>query len=75
MFSGSLDGKGSKGVFITTSDFTSEARDYAAELSGKKIILIGGEQLARLMIQHNFGVASAATYVTKRIDSDYFEVE
>ena len=75
MFSGSLDGKGSKGVFITTSDFTAEARDYAAKLSGKKIILIGGEQLARLMIQHNVGVASAATYVTKRIDSDYFEVE
>lgn len=75
MFSGSLDGKGSKGVYITTSDFTAEAKDYAAKLSGKKIVLISGEQLARLMIQHNVGVASAATYVTKRIDSDYFEVE
>ena len=75
MFSGSLDGKGAKGVFITTSDFTAEAKDYAAKLTGKKIVLISGEQLARLMIQHNVGVASAATYVTKRIDSDYFEVE
>jgi restriction system protein len=75
MFSGSLDGKGSKGVFITTSDFSAEAKEYAAKLTGKKIILIGGEQLARLMIQHDVGVASAATYVTKRIDSDYFEVE
>jgi restriction system protein len=75
MFSGSLDGKGAKGVFMTTSDFTVEAKEYAAKLTGKKIILINGEQLARLMIQHNVGVASAATYVTKRIDTDYFEVE
>jgi restriction system protein len=75
MFSGSLDGKGAKGVFITTSSFTPDAIDYAAKLSGKKIILIGGEDLAKLMVEHNVGVADAATYVTKRLDLDYFEVD
>ena len=75
MFSGSLDGKTSKGVFITTSSFSNEAREYARTSTSKKLILIDGDQLAQLMIDHNVGVATVATYVTKRIDSDYFDVE
>ena len=75
MFSGSLDGKSSKGVFITTSSFSNEAREYARTSTSKKLILIDGDQLAQLMIDDNVGVATVATYVTKRIDSDYFDVE
>jgi restriction system protein len=75
MFTGSLEGKqASKGVFITTSAFTAEARDYVKKIS-KRIVLIDGEELAQLMIDHGVGVADVNHYVTKRIDQDYFDVE
>ncbi|MGI8468544.1 MAG: restriction endonuclease [Pyrinomonadaceae bacterium] len=71
-FAGALQGKRArKGVFITTSDFTKEAREYAAMIDSK-IILIDGEELAELMIDYNVGVSVATTYEIKRIDSDYF---
>jgi len=75
MFTGSLEDKqASKGVFITTSAFTADARDYVQKIS-KRIVLIDGEELAQLMIDHGVGVTEVTHYVTKRIDSDYFEVE
>jgi len=71
-FVGALDGKrASKGVFITTSSFTSDAANYA-EATSRRLILIDGRRLAELMIDHNVGVATAATYEVKRIDSDFF---
>jgi len=39
----------------------------------KKIVLVAGDQLAQLMIDHDIGVAPVATYVVKKADSDYFE--
>ena len=75
-FQGALSGHGAvKGIFITTSYFTQEAIDYAAGLRNSKIVLIDGEELAELMIEHGIGVATAATYEVKRIDSDYFSEE
>ncbi len=72
-FSGSLEGeRATKGVFITTSAFTAEAHDYVGKIS-KKIVLIDGRKLAELMIRHNVGVSQEATYIVKRIDSDYFD--
>ncbi|TAL72409.1 MAG: restriction endonuclease [Rhodanobacter sp.] len=72
-FSGSLEGeRATKGVFITTSAFTVEARDYVGKIS-KKIVLIDGRKLAELMIRHDVGVSGEATYVVKRIDGDYFD--
>ncbi len=72
-FQGALAGHGAgKGIFITTSYFTKEAIDYAAGLRNSKIVLIDGEELAELMIDHGIGVATAATYEVKRVDSDYF---
>lgn len=72
-FQGALSGHGAvKGIFITTSHYTDEARDYAAGLRNSKIVLIDGEELAELMIDHGIGVATAATYEVKRVDSDYF---
>lgn len=71
-FAGALQGQGAhKGIFITTSRFTHEAKDYAQRI-GSKIVLIDGEQLAELMIDHDVGVATVSTYVLKRIDSDFF---
>lgn len=71
-FVGALQGqRANKGIFITTSAFTREAEDYAAKIPSK-IVLIDGEQLSQLMIDHNVGVALVTSYETKKIDSDYF---
>jgi restriction system protein len=71
-FAGALQGqRARKGVFITTSSFSAEARDYAARID-TRIVLIDGDELAKLMINHSVGVATAATYELKRVDSDYF---
>lgn len=72
-FAGALDEqKATKGVFITTSDYSKEARSYVEKLS-KKIVLINGQELTRFMIEFNVGVSTKKTYDVKRIDSDYFE--
>lgn len=72
-FAGALDEqKATKGVFITTSDYSKEARSYVEKLS-KKIVLINGQELTRFMIEFNVGVSTKKTYDVKKIDSDYFE--
>jgi len=71
-FAGALQGKRArKGVFITTSDYSKEARDFVSNIESK-IILIDGDELADLMIDHGVGVSTVETYEIKRIDSDYF---
>lgn len=71
-FAGALQGqRARKGIFITTSTFTSEALEYASRIE-TKIILIDGARLSKLMFDHGVGVATASTYELKRIDSDYF---
>lgn len=71
-FTGALMGqRAKKGIFITTSAFSREAREYASNIDSK-IVLIDGEQLAQLMIDHDVGVSTATVYEIKRIDSDYF---
>lgn len=73
-FAGSLMGQGAtKGVFVTTSSFTPKAISYASKLPNYKVILIDGQQLARLMIEHNVGVSRVQSYDIKRVDTDYFE--
>jgi restriction system protein len=73
-FSGSLDPHGAKkGVFITTSSFTKDARDFVTRLGEKKIVLIDGFELAQLMIDHDIGVSTVEIFPIKRLDSDYFE--
>ncbi len=72
-FAGALDGqRARKGVFITTSDFSREAEDYVSRID-KKIILMDGQTMARLMIDFGVGVTSVSTYEIKKLDSDYFE--
>lgn len=71
-FVGSLTGEGAtKGVFVTTSDFSKEARDYLNKVQ-HRIVLINGERLARLLIQHEVGVRARRTYVLRSVDEDYF---
>jgi restriction system protein len=72
-FVGALAGKQAhKGVFITTSHFGPSAREYAAMVP-QKVILIDGPRLASLMIEHDIGVSTTRTISLKRIDTDYFE--
>lgn len=74
-FAGALSGQHArKGIYITTSSFTREARTFVASLDSK-IILIDGEQLAEYMIDYDVGVATTSTYQIKHIDSDYFAEE
>jgi len=60
-----------KGVFLTTSDFSSGARDAAAGLD-MKVVLIDGRELAQLMIENNLGVNVKDVYEVKQVDTDYF---
>lgn len=74
-FSGSLDPHGAtKGVFITTSTFSSTARQTAQTISaGSKFIrLVDGHELAQLMIRHGVGVVTEYTYEIKKLDENYF---
>jgi restriction system protein len=71
-FAGSLEGaRATKGLFVTTSTFSQQARDYVEKIS-KRIILLDGEELSDLMIRHNVGVRISETYEVKKIDEDYF---
>ena len=74
-FAGAIDAAGTtKGVFVTTAGFTRAARDYV-DRSPKRIVLIDGEELARLMVAHNIGVRTRARHEVKWIDEDYFDQE
>jgi len=71
-FVGALQGKRArKGVFITTSRFTDEAIGYASTID-VRVVLIDGNRLAQLMIDHGVGVSTVAQYDLKKLDSDYF---
>ncbi len=73
-FVGALAGQGaSKGLFITTAQFTKEAINYAAKQLAAKIVLVDGRQLTKLMIEYGIGVSIQSTYTIKKIDSDYFD--
>ncbi len=72
-FVGALSGQNArKGVFITTSDFSAGAKNYAVGLQ-VKVVLIDGETLANHMIDYGVAVTPEASYEIKRVDSDYFD--
>ncbi|MEN8260133.1 MAG: restriction endonuclease, partial [Pseudomonadota bacterium] len=72
-FAGALQGqRARKGIFITTSNYSKEAIDYASNIE-TKIILIDGNKLAKLMFDHGVGVSTNSVYEVKKIDTDYFE--
>ena len=72
-FVGALHGqRARKGVFMTTSSFSPDARDYVSQID-VKVVLLDGVQIASLMIDSGVGVTPVANYVVKRLDSDYFD--
>lgn len=71
-FAGALQGKRArKGIFMTTSDFSSEAYKYV-ETIDPKIVLISGKKLAEFMWEYNVGLNNLINYEVKKIDLDYF---
>ena len=72
-FVGALHGaQADRGVFIATSRFTNEARDYADRVNAR-LVLIGAEELGDLMVRHSVGVQVEETFALKEVDEDYFE--
>ncbi len=76
-FVGALQGRESKGsrkgVFITTSDFTKEGKEYAEGIKDGKVVLINGDDLANLMYDNDVGVSESKVIKIKKLDSDFFE--
>ncbi len=71
-FAGALQGqRARKGIMITTSAFTPDARAFVEKIESK-IVLIGGQELAELMMDHDLGVSPMARYEVKKLDTDYF---
>lgn len=71
-FAGSLEGhRATKGIFFTTSSFSRGAEEYVEKIS-KRIVLVDGPELARLMVAHNVGVRVQTTYEIKKVDDDFF---
>lgn len=71
-FVGALMGKRArKGIFITTSSFSTEATAYVSNIDFK-VVLIDGKRLAEYMIDYDVGVTGATIYQLKRVDTDYF---
>ena len=74
-FAGALQGqRATKGIFITTSNYSREALEYV-NLIATKIILIDGDTLTSLMVDYSVAVTKTGTYEIKKIDSDYFDGE
>ena len=72
-FAGALQAqKANKGIFITTSRYTEDARSYVSQI-GSKIVLIDGEQLAQFMVENDVGVSTVSLYPVKKIDTDFFD--
>jgi restriction system protein len=73
-FVGSMDlYRARKGVILTTSNFTKDGQDFVHRIEGKKVVLIDGEKLADLMIEHNLGVTTTKTYELKEVSNDFFD--
>lgn len=73
-FVGSMDYiRARKGVILTTSQFTRGAVDFVERIEGKKVVLIGGERLAELMIDHGVGVTTTKVYELREVSNDFFD--
>jgi restriction system protein len=72
-FSGAMDERGAmKGLFVTTSHFAPAARAFRVP---KRLILVDGKELSRLLVRYSVGVRTVRTVELKKIDLDYFEEE
>lgn len=71
-FVGSMTGESAnKGVFVTTSHFSSDAKNFVEKVQ-QRIVLIDGDRLAELALRHNIGVRTKSTIELKSLDEDFF---
>jgi restriction system protein len=71
-FVGSMDFvQANKGVILTTSQFSGEA--YVQRIVGKKVVLIDGQKVAGVMLDHNVGVSRSKIYELKEVSNDFFD--
>jgi len=61
-----------KGIYVTTSSFSPNARATAEKL-GARIVLIDGPQLARLMVAHEVGCRVTEVFKVAVVEESYFE--
>jgi restriction system protein len=74
-FHGALAGqRARKGVFITTSTFSPQAKAFVSHVD-TRIVLVDGEQLVRLMFDHGVGVLPMSAYEVKKVDDEFFDEE
>ena len=74
-FVGSMDlHRSRKGVILTTSRFSSDARTFVERIEGKKVVLIDGDQLCRFMMDYKVGVTVRQTYEVLDVSQDFFDV-
>ena len=73
-FAGALLGNGAtKGVFVTTSRSTAQAREAAAACRTHRMPLLDGDELARLMVEHGIGLRTVRTIRVQRLDLEPYE--
>ncbi len=73
-FVGSMDFvRAKKGVVITTSAFSKDAKDFVDRIEGKKVVLIDGPTLAGMMIEYDVGVTVTKQYALKEVSNDFFD--
>lgn len=70
---GALQGaQESRGVFVTTARYSSEARQFAESVA-MRLVLIDGAELTRLMVRYNVGTSVRETFDLKQVDEEFFE--
>jgi restriction system protein len=75
-FVGSMDlHRSRKGVILTTGTFSHDASEFVDRIEGKKVVLIAGEELTRLMIEHRVGVTPTRSYELVDVSQDFFDEE
>ena len=75
-FVGSMDlHRSRKGVIITTSTFSNDAQEFVSRIEGKKVVLIAGEELTHLMVEHRVGVIQTRSYELVDVSQDFFDEE
>jgi len=73
-FVGSMDYyRAKKGVMLTTSTFTRDGMEFLQRIEGKTVVLVDGDRLAALMIEHDLGVTTTRTYALKEVSNDFFD--
>jgi restriction system protein len=75
-FVGSMDlHRSRKGVILTTGQFSADALDYVQRIEGKKVVLIDGDRLCRLMMDYKIGVTIRQTYEILDMSQDFFDAD